>query len=107
MSDRVVAEVGDVEVARAVECETDGVREPRGCARAVGAARVPGQSGERGHRAGGRGDEADGGVARVGDVEVAGAVRRYAARMVEARRRPCALRRAAHAGRSGERGGGA
>ncbi|OQB91096.1 MAG: hypothetical protein BWX86_02093 [Verrucomicrobia bacterium ADurb.Bin122] len=87
---RVVAGVGDVEIARAIECEGLGHVETRGGTRAVRRARLAGGAGQCRHHARRR-DAADRVVARIGHVEIARAVERQPGWIVETRGRAGAV----------------
>ena len=72
-ADEVVELVADVEIAVRTYCDPPWPVEAGGAAAAVGRAAHAGRAGDRAHRAVG-GDAANRVVARVGDVDVAGAV---------------------------------
>ena len=84
LADRVVVGVGHIDVARRVHRHAGGNIEPRGAAGAIGAAMLPGQSGQRGHHAGRR-DLADRVVTGVRHIDVAGAVHRHANGIIKPR----------------------
>ena len=79
LPDRVVVGVRHIDVARAVHRHAVGLIEPRGAARAIGAAEVASQSRQRGHHASGS-HLADRVVAGIRHIDVARAVHRHAVR---------------------------
>ena len=103
LADGEVEVVGDVEVAGSVAGDAAGRVEARRGAAAVDSSLGAGLAGECGDLPGGR-DLADGAVAGIGDVEVAGSVADDALGVVEARRGACAVGAAGGAGLAGQGG---
>ncbi len=91
LADSVVPPVGDIDVAGRVHRHAGWMTEPRRAVGSVGAARVAGLPGQRGHCSGG-GDFPDDVIPLVGHIHVSGAVHRRARRSVKARRAAVSVR---------------